>query len=34
MAHWLEGTGLVLMGLARHGLDDFDVALGATQFAG
>jgi predicted dinucleotide-binding enzyme len=34
MAHWLEGTGLVLMGLARHGLDNFDVALGATQFSG
>jgi predicted dinucleotide-binding enzyme len=34
MAHWLEGTGLVLMGLARHGLDNFDVALGATEFPG
>ena len=34
MAHWLEGTGLVLMGLARHGLDNFDVALGATEFSG
>ncbi|MGY4646970.1 NADPH-dependent F420 reductase [Mycobacterium sp. URHB0021] len=34
MAHWLEGTGLVLMGLARHGLGNFDVALGATEFAG
>ena len=33
MAHWLEGTGLVLMGLARHGLDNFDVALGATEFS-
>lgn len=33
MAHWLEGTGLVLMGLARHGLNNFDVALGATEFA-
>jgi 8-hydroxy-5-deazaflavin:NADPH oxidoreductase len=33
MAHWLEGMGLVLMGLARHGLDNFDVALGATEFA-
>jgi 8-hydroxy-5-deazaflavin:NADPH oxidoreductase len=30
MAHWLEGTGLVLMGLARHGVGNFDVALGAT----
>ena len=34
MAHWLEGTGLVLMGLARHGLDNFDIALGATEFSG
>jgi 8-hydroxy-5-deazaflavin:NADPH oxidoreductase len=34
MAHWLEGTGLVLMGLARHGLDNFDVALGTTEFSG
>ena len=34
MAHWLEGTGLVLMGLARHGVGDFDVALGATEFPG
>jgi predicted dinucleotide-binding enzyme len=33
MAHWLEGTGLVLMGVARHGLDNFDVALGATEFS-
>jgi 8-hydroxy-5-deazaflavin:NADPH oxidoreductase len=34
MAHWLEGTGLVLMGLARHGLENFEVALGATEFTG
>ena len=34
MAHWLEGTGLVLMGIARQGLDNFDVALGATEFSG
>jgi predicted dinucleotide-binding enzyme len=32
MAHWLEGTGLVLMGLARHGLGNFEVALGAIEF--
>ena len=32
MAHWLEGTGLVLMGLARHGVENFEVALGATEF--
>jgi predicted dinucleotide-binding enzyme len=30
MAHWLEGTSLILMGLARHGMDNFDIALGAT----
>jgi len=30
MAHWLEGTGLVVMGLARHGMGSFDFALGAT----
>jgi hypothetical protein len=29
-AHWLEGTSLILMGLARHGMDNFDIALGAT----
>jgi predicted dinucleotide-binding enzyme len=34
MAHWLEGTSLVLMGIARQGLDNFDVALGATEFSG
>ncbi|OBI03663.1 NADP oxidoreductase [Mycolicibacter heraklionensis] len=32
MAHWLEGTALVLMGIARYGVGDFDVALGATAF--
>jgi 8-hydroxy-5-deazaflavin:NADPH oxidoreductase len=30
MAHWLEGTGLVLMGLAHHGVGNFDFALGVT----
>ena len=30
MAHWLEGTSLVLMGLARHGVGSFDVALGVN----
>ena len=34
MAHWLEGTGLVLMGVARHGVGNFDVALGAIEFPG
>ncbi|HEX4390755.1 MAG TPA: NAD(P)-binding domain-containing protein [Mycobacterium sp.] len=32
MAHWMEGTGLILMGLARHGVEHWDVALGATEF--
>jgi len=31
MAHWLEGTGLVVMGLARHGVGNYDFALGATS---
>jgi len=30
MAHWLEGTGLVMMGLARHGVGNFDFAIGAA----
>ncbi|MEE6163339.1 MULTISPECIES: NADPH-dependent F420 reductase [unclassified Mycolicibacterium] len=34
MARWLEGTGLVIMGLARHGVRNFDVALGAVEFTG
>ncbi|WP_044509169.1 NADPH-dependent F420 reductase [Mycobacterium simiae] len=29
MAHWLEATGLVVMGLARHGMGNYDFALGA-----
>ena len=32
MAHWLEGTGLVVMGLARHGVGHGDLALGVTEF--
>ena len=34
MAHWLEGMGLILMGLARYGLGQWDIALGATEFDG
>jgi predicted dinucleotide-binding enzyme len=34
MAHWLEGAGLLLMGLARHGVGNWDLALGATEFHG
>ena len=34
MAHWLEGAGLLLMGLARHGVGNWDLALGVTEFHG
>ena len=30
MAHWLEGAGLVVMGLARHGVGNFDFSLGVS----
>jgi predicted dinucleotide-binding enzyme len=32
MARWLEGVGPLLMGLARHGVGSFDLALGVTVF--
>jgi len=32
MAHWLEGTGLLMVNLARHGVGDFDFALGVSNF--
>jgi 8-hydroxy-5-deazaflavin:NADPH oxidoreductase len=32
MARWLEGAGLIVMGLARNGVGNFDFALGATIF--
>jgi 8-hydroxy-5-deazaflavin:NADPH oxidoreductase len=31
MAHWLEGAGVVVMGLARHGVGNWDFALGVTE---
>jgi 8-hydroxy-5-deazaflavin:NADPH oxidoreductase len=34
MAHWLEGAGLVAMGLARHGVGNWDFALGVTELPG
>jgi len=34
MAHWLEGTGVVVMGLARHGVGHWDFAVGANEFSG
>ena len=30
MAYWLEGAGVVTMGLARHGVGNWDFALGVT----
>lgn len=33
MAHWLEATGLVVMGLARHGVGNFNFALGVSPAA-
>ncbi|GAB3433394.1 NAD(P)-binding domain-containing protein [Flindersiella endophytica] len=34
MAHWLEGAGVVTMGLARHGVGNWDFALGVNEFSG
>jgi predicted dinucleotide-binding enzyme len=34
MAQWLEGMGLIVMGLARHGVGHWDLAVGATEFSG
>jgi hypothetical protein len=28
MAHWLEGAGLLTVGLARHSVGDFTFSLG------
>jgi len=30
MAHWLEGAGLLMISLARHGVGDFNFTLGVT----
>lgn len=32
MAHWLEGAGVLTMGLARHGVGGWNFALGVTEF--
>jgi hypothetical protein len=32
MAHWLEGASLIEMGLARHGVGNWDLALSVTEF--
>jgi predicted dinucleotide-binding enzyme len=34
MAYWLEGAGVLTMGLARHGVGNWDFALGVTELAG
>ena len=31
MAHWLEGAGVVVMGLASHGVGNFDFSLSITE---
>jgi predicted dinucleotide-binding enzyme len=31
MAHWLEGAGLLTMGLARYGVGNFDFSLGINN---
>jgi predicted dinucleotide-binding enzyme len=31
MAHWLEGAGLLMINLARHGVGDFDFSLGINN---
>ena len=31
MAHWLEGAGVVSVGLANHGVGNLDFALGITE---
>jgi predicted dinucleotide-binding enzyme len=33
MAHWLEGAGVVTMGLARNGVGNWDFALGITELS-
>ena len=34
MAHWLEGIGLVTVGLAGNGVGHWDFALGVNEFTG
>ena len=34
MAHWLEGAGLVTVGLAGNGVGHWDFALGVNEFTG
>ena len=34
MAHWLEGAGVLTMGLARHGVGNFNFSLGINTLEG
>lgn len=34
MAHWVEGAGLLTMGLARYGVGNFDFSLGINDLEG
>ncbi|HZP52411.1 NADPH-dependent F420 reductase [Actinocrinis sp.] len=34
MAHWLEGAGLLTMGLARNGVGHWEFALSVAEFSG
>jgi predicted dinucleotide-binding enzyme len=34
MAHWVEGMGLVMMGLANNGVGHWNFALGVDEFTG
>jgi len=34
MARWLEGMGPLMMGLARHGVGNFNLALGVVDLSG
>ena len=33
MAHWVEGAGVLTMGLARHGVGNFDISLGINNLS-
>lgn len=33
MAHWVEGAGVLTMGLARHGVGNLDFSLGVNELA-
>lgn len=34
LAHWIEGAGVLTMGLARHGVGNFDFSLGINSLEG